>query len=236
MDRLRQLAALVLAIVLLAPGFARAGVFVGIADQEFASHYRPQQATEWCWASCVEMALSWEGIAVSQESIVARCLGGEVNLGGEPDDMVASTNGIFRTTTGEAVLISGQFLRGAPTPTVLYNHLRRRKPVILLYERADGSGHAVLLTGIEVRIDPDDGVFVEQLHVFDPSLGAGRPDAATVDVLVGYRRIYEPTETGDGIVMIAPGAIDGVVLVDGSVLPPPRPEGGPDAAVTAAGR
>ena len=106
MDRCRQLATPLLAIVLLAAAPTLAGDFVGIADWEFASHYRAQRATEWCWASCVEMALSWEGIAVSQESIVAGCLGKNVNLGGEPADMVASTNGIFRTETGAAVLVA----------------------------------------------------------------------------------------------------------------------------------
>ena len=44
----------------------KAGQFVGIPDHEFASHYRAQRASEWCWASCVEMALSYEGIDLPQ--------------------------------------------------------------------------------------------------------------------------------------------------------------------------
>ncbi|MFO7655211.1 MAG: papain-like cysteine protease family protein [Candidatus Krumholzibacteriia bacterium] len=221
MDRPRKIGMGLLASLLFATVSAGATMFVGIPDEEFAAHYRPQHHTNWCWASCIEMVLSYEGIELPQASIVARTMGGDVNLGGLPDDLLHSTNGLFEAMSGESVLVSGQFVPGAPATTVLYNHLQRRKPVILLYNSGDDSGHAVVLTGIETEIDPERGVRVKRLHVFDPALGSAGAEGgrmATTGDPTEISRLYRPRQTEDGVI-IPPGRIDGVIFVEGTILP-----------------
>jgi hypothetical protein len=198
--------------LLLASAPARAGDFVGIPDREFAPHYRAQGASMWCWASCVEMALSYAGIELSQEAIVARQQGEGTNIGALPDELVGSTNGLFRKGDGEAALVSGQYLCGAPPPAVLYTHLERHAPGILLYTRSDGQGHAVVLTGIEVAFAAEQGLVVEALHVFDPAV-----DPTTVGA--GCRRLAARIAI-DGSVELATGSIDGIVLIENSPFVP----------------
>jgi hypothetical protein len=224
MDRPQNLILWLVAAFLLLGAAAHPAEFVGIPDEDFVAHYRPQRASMWCWASCIEMALSYEGIELPQETIVTRALGDQVNLGGLPEDLVRSMNGKFRTASGASVLVSGRFVRGAPTSTVLYNQLQRKQPVILLYKGSLPNGHAVVLTGIEVEGDSSRGLVVARMHVFDPFLGDGRAAGEalvdwSLDGDVEILKVYEPTMTRSGA-RIPPGAIDGIVLVDSRVLPP----------------
>ncbi len=189
---------------------AAAGDFVGIPDREFARHYRVQHASQWCWASCIEMALAYEGIELPQEAIVSRTLGGPVNLGGLPADIVASATGTFPTFTGSQARVSSEFVSGSPQPDTLYARLNRHEPVIILYKRDDGSGHAVVLTGMDVAVDPVQGISVDTLHVYDPSPQA---DATAEPGFCVY-----PASEADGRLALASDAIDGIVLINRASL------------------
>jgi hypothetical protein len=221
--------------VLFAP--LKAADFVGIPDHEFARHYRAQHASEWCWASCVEMALSYEGVRLPQESIVARSFGSGVNLGGLPEDIVASTSGLFRTESGIEARISGSLVAGAPPPVLLCDQLQRRQPVIMLYKRSDGSGHAVVLTGVEVEQRQSGRIRIAALHVFDPSVGwegqeeeADEGAAARASSPEHNVRIFRAVSVGGRVATVS-GPIDGVVLVDSTPVSPagddPAPAGSP---------
>ncbi|MFN2370923.1 MAG: hypothetical protein ABR506_07180 [Candidatus Krumholzibacteriia bacterium] len=224
MTSIRILAILTLLLGLGAAGAVPAGEFVGIPDQEFATYFRAQRASEWCWASCIEMAMAFAGIDLPQEQVVARTLGVGVNLGGKPADMVNGATGLFRALDGAPIRMAGRHLGGSPSADVLYNHLLRRSPAILLYKRSDGTGHAVLLTGMSVTIDPEHGVMVHSLHVFDPSLGDGAqavitemPAAAVEPDPLGPQRNYAAV-AGHGGVAIGSAPIDAVVLLESTRL------------------
>lgn len=224
MTSIRILAILTLLLGLGTAGAVPAGEFVGIPDQEFATYFRAQRASEWCWASCIEMAMAFAGIDLPQEQVVARTLGVGVNLGGKPADMVTAATGLFRALDGAPIRMTGRYLGGSPSAGVLYNHLQRRSPAILLYKRSDGYGHAVLLTGMSVTIDPEHGVMVHSLHVFDPSLGGGAqavitgmPEAAVEPDPLGPLRSYAAV-ADHGAVAIGSAPIDGVVLLESTRL------------------
>jgi hypothetical protein len=243
MTSIRILATLTLLVSLGTAGAVLAGEFVGIPDQEFATYFRAQRASEWCWASCIEMAMAFAGIDLPQEQVVERTLGDRVNLGGKPTDMVTATNGLFHARDGAPILMAGHFLGGAPSPGVLYNHLQRRSPAILLYKRSDGHGHAVLLTGMRVTIDPEHGVVVQGLHVFDPSLGGGEqavitemPEVVVEPDPLGPLRIYAAVADHGGVV-IDSAPIDGVVLLESTRLGRPDAVGDiEEATISGSGR
>ena len=205
MGRHSLLATLLLSTLASTP-LVRAGDFVGIPDQEFATYYRSQHESQWCWASCIEMALGYEGIELPQETIVTRTLGGRVNLGGLPRDIVASATGVFLTRAGAPTRVAGEYVSGSPAPDTLYARLTRHEPVIILYKRDDGSGHAVVLTGMDVAMDPVRGISVDTLHVYDPS-----PRVA-VEAAPGFR-IY-PAGDVEGGLTLATDTIDGIVLIN----------------------
>jgi len=193
--------------------------FIGVPKDEFKKHYRSQKESMWCWASSAEMVLSYQGINLPQDEIVKRVKGILVNQGGTPVEMVASTNAILKDTNNNNAVISGQYVIGAPLPTVLYNQLKQKKPIILTYQSSPQFGHAVVLTGAEVRIDPALGVLVDKLYVFDPFSYQIVPNGwGGVNFIEDKSRIYAeylPKTTPYGIA-IPPGIITGVILMNGT--------------------
>jgi len=194
--------------------------FVGISQNDFKAHYRVQKDPQWCWASSAEMVLSYQGINLPQEMIVKRVKGAIVSGTGNPGEMINSTNGIFIDVNGKSSVVSGQLVFGAPLPTVLYNQLKQKKPVILLYQASPQFGHAVVLTGIDVTVS-DAGVQVLKFYIFDPFAYRITPNPwggvnYVYDESLVYKE-YIPQTTPFGVAIPA-GLITGVILVNGSTL------------------
>jgi hypothetical protein len=192
--------------------------YIGIRRADFQQHHRDQKGLMTCWASCAEMILSYEGINLPEESIVRRVRGIQVDGAGNLTEMVRSTNGIFTDTHGRTAVVSGQFILGEPLKTVLYNHLKRNKPVILTYQSGPWAGHAVVLVGIDATITPQD-VFISEFHIFDPfcfqqTMGPYGPILVRNPDLA--YRVYHPRRINPKQVAIEPGVITGVILVEGS--------------------
>jgi hypothetical protein len=115
-------------------------------------------------------------------------------------------------------VVSGQIVLGAPLPTVLYNQLKQKKPVVLTYQ-GGSIGHAVVLTGIDATVSHA-GVQITKLYVFDPfsytvSPGPWGPTFTPNTSLI-YRE-YMPQQTPYGIA-IPPGLITAVILMNGSPI------------------
>ncbi|MCA8973297.1 MAG: C39 family peptidase [Planctomycetes bacterium] len=206
---------------------AAATEFVGIKLGDFQSHYRAQQQSMWCWASCAEMVLSYESINLPQEAIVNAIKGFGVpgftpNQGGNPVEMIRSTNHFIKTQDGDTAVVSGQFVAGAPLPNVIYNHLKRKKPFILTYQSGPWMGHAVVVHGMDIHVDEDRaGQEIEPvvLHVADPFCYSqaydrfGRPILTKDDSLRFRKYAWRPTEGADPF----PGAISGAILVEATL-------------------
>ncbi|MBW8720767.1 MAG: C39 family peptidase [Polaromonas sp.] len=193
--------------------------FVGIPKADFDKHYRRQQDPFWCWASSAEMVLSYQGVKLTQDKIVERIKGMVVSGTGNPVEMVRSTNGIFQDVNGKNAVVSGQMVMGAPLPTVLYNQLKQKKPVVLTYQSNPQIGHAVVLTGMDATVSSA-GVVITKLYVFDPFAYTVSPSfrgpVFTKDDSLIYRE-YPPQETPYGV-SIPAGMITGVILMNGSPI------------------
>ena len=194
--------------------------YIGIARSEFNSHYRKQEGLMLCWAASAEMVLSYEGISLPQQAIVSRARGILTDAPGNPFEMFRSTNGVFNTQNHGRAVISGQFVQGPPAPTVLYNQLKNRRPIILLYQSGPWSGHAVVLIGIDATVTAStfgSEIQISRLHIFDP---------------FSYRQVptpYGPQFQHDPSMIfhiynfqsppnLFPGQITGAYLVDGTTL------------------
>jgi len=149
----------------------------GISQKDFINHYRYQKESMWCWASSAEMVLSFEGIILPQEAIVNQVKGYIANNPGLPIDIIKSTNCIIKDTLNNLTVISGQYIIGAPLPNVLFNQLKNKRPVILTYSSGPSIGHAIVLTGIDYAVNPDNSIIITKGYFFDP---------------FAYRQIYDP--------------------------------------------
>lgn len=199
--------------------------YVGLSWDDFRTHYRAQRMSQWCWAASAEMVLSTQGINVPHDAIVQRVKGYLGNQPGSIIEMASAVNGVHSYMDGSAVVVSGQPVTGAPTPEVLYNHMRAGLPAILTY-KGGPIGHAVVLFGIDAEITMG-GLQIQRLHVADPypvvPVVTWRGQQLEYDPNSSYRA-YTPTvvigqapwQRG---VAIEPGLITSVTLVTGSRVP-----------------
>jgi hypothetical protein len=200
---------------------------VGITRNDFLKHYRAQKESMWCWASSAEMVLSYEGILLPQEAIVRYLKGYIVNNPGSQIDMIKSTNCIVNDSLGNAIVISGQYVSGAPYPNVLFNQLKSKRPVILTFNANPFVGHAIVLTGIDYVVNPDNTLSVTKCYIFDPfsyiqSLDiVGRPYFKE-DVSLRYKEYNMQMNQWDGVMLLSGnnvvGTVTGVILIAASHL------------------
>ena len=197
--------------------------YVGLTWDDFSTHYRAQQMPLWCWAASAEMVLSTQGISVPHDAIVQRVKGYLANRAGNIVEMASAVNGVHSDIDGGAVVVSGQPVMGAPTPEVLYNHMRAGLPAILTYQGGP-IGHAVVLFGVEAEVTRL-GVQIHRLHVADPYPVTHVPTPFGMqpkyDPDSAYRA-YAPKIVATGPmpwqrgVAIDPGLITSITLVTGS--------------------
>jgi Papain-like cysteine protease AvrRpt2 len=140
--------------------------FVGIKREDFRSSYRAQRDPMWCWAAATEMVLDYKGMKYPHNEIVAKIKGAVVSAPGTYLEMIQATN-LLMKKDGVTNIISGQMVMGAPTSFVVYNHLKRKNPIILTYKSGGSIGHAVVITGAVVTFS-DSMVTIQKLEVFDP--------------------------------------------------------------------
>ncbi|MFL1491349.1 papain-like cysteine protease family protein [Pseudomonas antarctica] len=194
--------------------------FVGLQKAEFESHYAVQQTPLWCWAASTQMILSYQGVKVPQDKIVTRVTGTLGAGAGSVPDMIKAANGLF-SVDGKQIVVSGQYVNGAPLATVLFNQLSHKRPVILNYlAPAGGVGHAVVVTAIDASVVSGE-VMISSVYVFDPF-----PYHMVPNPWGGFNYVYDENlktktynlSSSGGYVYINPGVITGVILIDGIAL------------------
>jgi hypothetical protein len=213
-----------IAIAFLAVSTATYAEFIGIADDKFRPHFHAQQSRNWCWASCAEMILSYQGINLPQGSIVQRVKGATIDAPANYTEISTLINSVFIDSSGKLVVTSGQFVPGAPSPNVIYNYLKQGRPIILSYATGPFSNHDVILTGIEANVTFL-GVAITKLHVFDPNCYrpnyVSYPWGATYTYLVEDDAIAKKeygVSTMYNQVMLPVGPITAMYLIDSTKL------------------
>lgn len=206
---------------------------IGITPDEFLPYYRPQEMNMWCWATSAEMVLSYKGISLPANQIVLKVHGVIGNFPGSTIDMIRATNGTIKDNNDDFAIVSGQYVVGAPLPTVMYTNLKDKKPIILTYASGAGIGHAVVVIGASVHTNNTTGEFYfTDLVVADPYPYIPGPPVLTVppwgpppvwiqstvlDPSLRFRH-YQPVTLPNGALSIGPGIVQGVVLMDGAML------------------
>lgn len=198
---------------------------IGISKDEFMPYYRAQQTPMWCWASSAEMVLAYKEINLPQETIVTKIKGAPLPVGGNPYDMIASTNSLLKDKDGKSVVVSGQFVIGTPIWTVLFNQMKNKRPVILTYSTGQWAGHAVVLIGIDYY-KINDNIKISKFNIIDPFSFVQKLDMANrpyfaEDNNLRYRKYtIENSPSGlfmkDGAMVI--GTVTGMILIDASYL------------------
>jgi hypothetical protein len=127
-----------------------------------------QQASEWCWAACIEMVFSYYGHKVPQARIVRETWGAVVNMPGQPEQILADLNRDWKDEKGKKFTVQGDALSANAATAV--EDLRQDRPLIL-----GTLGHAVVLTALTSDVNQATGAWqVIAATVRDPWPGRGR--------------------------------------------------------------
>ncbi len=111
-----------------------------------------QNASNWCWAACIQMVLSSHGVTISQEEIVREAFGLAVNAPANGFVIDAVLNCERRDRRGRACRISSKGNSGPPPLEFLVQQLQHDAPVIVGYTPAGAPiGHAVIVTAVIVE-------------------------------------------------------------------------------------
>lgn len=148
----------ILAIVLSIPASSSAeivqvgpGLFAaGVPSNQFQFFAAPQRMSNWCWAACVQMTLNYHGLFVSQEMVVQRIFGNQINQPGQPQMILAALSGWSADARGRfsAIHASPYVIRGSQ----IVGDLANRWPLIVGL-RGNPIGHAYVLTGVYYTVN-----------------------------------------------------------------------------------
>ena len=143
---------------------------IGFPTSRMNYHIAEQEASNWCWAACVQMALSARGIEVSQEEIIRNTFGGELrDEPGGPEEILANLNGNMKDRAGRTIHIWGSCQEGPPSLEQLRSQFNRGIPLIIGYDVPWQSvGHAAVVTAVIYR-ERDGGSEIVKVLVRDPS-------------------------------------------------------------------
>lgn len=127
-------------------------------------HHR-QYKDNWCWAACVQMVLDYNGISVSQSSIVERAYGDDYDFTANKNNIVDAINGW--NVGGYSVRASYERYKNAKT---LINAIANGRPLIIgLNERYTSMGHAYVLTHIFFTKDYNGNMTPTRVVVINPA-------------------------------------------------------------------
>lgn len=118
--------------------------WAAIKTDYFREFVARQCSMNWCWAACTQMVLNYQGVNVTQEEIVERVFGAQVDRPGNVNDIVKGASGWYvkgrRIYAGYDHPLSAQ---------KMINDLVNKYPLIVgLSIPNQEIGHAYVLTGI----------------------------------------------------------------------------------------
>lgn len=126
-----------------------------------------QNASQWCWAACIEMAFAYHGYRVSQERIVEETWGGLVDYPGTPMQIMTNLNKMWTDDDGYSFMAIGDSFSANVYSAA--HDLAADYPLII-----GALGHATILTSMSYTQNMMSGIWVmDSATVLDPWPGRG---------------------------------------------------------------
>jgi hypothetical protein len=144
------------------------GEQIGIPSDLMTYCAAKQEKQNWCWAACIQMVYSTQGIKVSQEDIVEETLGVVLDVPAGPQHFMDALKGWKPSQSGRKSLEASIF-EGPPPLSLLTLSLESKNPVILALQYPDQEvGHGVVITAIHLEPGPE-GKVLRGVTVRDPA-------------------------------------------------------------------
>ena len=124
-----------------------------------------QRRQNWCWAASVQMILNIAGIRVSQEDVVERIYGGDLDRGGTSQQILDALTGWAPTISGTTALLNPLPLTNDPD---MIDDLSLGWPLVVGLRNSDGSGHAEVITAVKYGVQADGSPAFQSVVLRDP--------------------------------------------------------------------
>ena len=122
---------------------------------------KQQQASQWCWAACIQMVFAAHGFKVPQQVFVQQTFGGIVDMPGQPHQILAALNREYVDTDGKRFRAHGDSF--SVNLATARDDLFNRQPLIV-----GALGHATVLTALSWVENNMGATQVTQAVVRDP--------------------------------------------------------------------
>lgn len=142
---------------------------IGLKTNTMNYHAAEQQTDNWCWAACIQMALSTKDIQIPQREIVAKAFEGQVwNRPGGPLDVLKSLDGWMTDRNGRRWRFRARPGFGPPKLELIQEQFVQNMPLIVGYDNpGQPVGHAVVITAVIYETTAD-GPRILRVMVRDP--------------------------------------------------------------------
>jgi len=126
----------------------------GIPSEQFQSSDPPQgrarqHQLNWCWAACVQMVLNYHGLYVTQEEVVQRVFGAQIDMPGQPVHVLMALQGWAPDASGRFSTIHASTIIAQGSDIV--RDLAYRWPLIVGL-KGYPVGHAYVLTAVYYNV------------------------------------------------------------------------------------
>jgi len=142
----------------------------GVYTDEFEYYAAPsssgrQRQSNWCWAACIQMVLNYHGVVVTQEQIVERIFGDQINTTADPSTIIYALNGWGVDIYGNPVTIhASPYNLTGPN---LVTYLAYKWPLIVGLDLGE-TGHAFILTAVYYSVDENNYPYFHTVVLRDP--------------------------------------------------------------------
>lgn len=144
----------------------------GIPSEQFEYFASPnqqgrQRQANWCWAASVQMVLNYHGLFVSQEQVVQRIYGLQIDRPAGPDQILFALSGWAPDNRGRfsSIHATPYTVSGAQ----IVQDLANRWPLIVGLSNPNGGvGHAVVVSAVYYTVDPANNPIFQGVVIRDP--------------------------------------------------------------------
>ena len=120
----------------------------------------------WCWAATIQMALNLSGLDVTQEMIVERVFGGDLDQPADTGDYLKALSSWPIQFNGHSVTIRSWV--GVSSLGDYIQDLSLGWPVIVGLNNGNGGGHAYMMTGVRYTLDKNGLPVFQSVILRDP--------------------------------------------------------------------
>lgn len=137
--------------------------WAAIETSYFKEYVASQRNNNWCWAACTQMVLNYQGVNVTQEQIVERVFGVQVDRPGTAQNIVEGARGWYVDGHTIGAKSDNSFI-----PQKLIDDLVNKYPLVVgLSMPGQNVGHAYVLTGISFQKNVE-SIYPQSVILRDP--------------------------------------------------------------------